>query len=207
MTTEPTPTEAITNGLGRLLLAALTAVFLLVKWAFQFPMLSAPVIGAVAAGLLWGWPPALLIVSTAVSVLLAWWRWHRASFDRWITRRILLRITIWRLYRRHWARLMSACKLHTTDDNGHTRTPALVSVTLDDDIDRVIVRMLPGQCPDDYHCRRARLAVAFEALDCRTRLVGPSTVELVLRHHETIIESVAAPSTKVEWLWHRKEAA
>ncbi|MEU7634331.1 hypothetical protein AB0C34_30905 [Nocardia sp. NPDC049220] len=208
MTSKPTtPTEAIMTGLGHLVIAAVSALFLLVKWAVLFPMLSAPVVAVVVAALLWGWLPALLTAVLAVTALLVWWRVGDDSFYRWVTHRVQGRWTVWRIYGRQWSQCMTACKLHITSDDGRTRTPALLSVTLDNEIDRVVVRMLPGQCPEDYHARRARLAVAFEALDCRTRLVGPSAMELVLQHREIVTDPVPAASTKVEWLWKNKEAA
>ena len=81
--------------------------------------------------------------------------------------------TWWRagfVYRRRWATAMDTAGLlverHRTD-----YVPPLLKVRSTRTVDRVTVRMLPGQRVEDYAGVADRLAQTFGALDCRVRSV------------------------------------
>ncbi|WP_280356393.1 hypothetical protein [Nocardia otitidiscaviarum] len=91
------------------------------------------------------------------------------------------RLRAWWGYRGRWRQRMRACHL-TTGEGGVTAYPVALEVRLGDITDRVVVRMLPGQCPADWENRVDVLADVFGARDCRAWLVGPSRMELVFWH-------------------------
>jgi hypothetical protein len=113
-------------------------------------------------------------------------------FERWITRRARARFLTWFRYRRRWAKLLQACNL-TIDRDDATFVPRLVGVQVGDATDRLQVRMLAGQCPDDYENRTAHLAHAFGALECRATIIGPGVVELAFRHADSLAETIELP--------------
>lgn len=113
----------------------------------------------------WPFVTAALIVATA---LLTWRHLHRASFSRWFAWPVR---GTWRrtlVYRRHWQPAMVttglAVRVHASE-----YLPKLVKVAATSSVDRVTVRMLPGQIVEDYAEVAERLAQTFDAVDCRVR--------------------------------------
>ena len=200
------PTEVIVNALTTIVWALLKAVVVLAWWALLFPMVSAPIALVVTAGLFFS-PVAAAVLGGGFAAGMVLWRvGSPQTFERWITARARSRFLAWFRYRRRWVRLLGACRLQAVYGE-NTATPRLTAVQVGPFTDRVTLRMLPGQCPDDYTGRTAHLAHAFGVLECRARIVGPSTVELAFRHHDSLAETVTLPPTQVEWLWDEKEAA
>lgn len=203
MTTTPTrhsrpsgefdPVDLVLTALGHLFVGALSAVFVALWWALLFPMISLPLLGSLAAGWWLGWPAGAGTVGIfAAGIIL--WRWKRPEmFERWVSRRARVRFLRWFRYRRRWARMLTACGL--TEGDAHVLyVPRLRLVTIDDHLDRVRVRMLPGQSPEDYHTRVVRLAHAFGARECRAIDAGPALVELVFRHGDSLAEPITLPA-------------
>ncbi|WP_029893568.1 hypothetical protein [Nocardia brasiliensis] len=93
----------------------------------------------------------------------------------------------WWRYGRCWARGLTACHLtiHTADT---VTVPERLRIDIGSDIDSVLARMLPGQCPADWHGRTIDLAAAFGADHCRAELVGPATVELLFFHADSLLD-------------------
>ncbi|MFC9434944.1 hypothetical protein [Nocardia sp. NPDC057030] len=91
----------------------------------------------------------------------------------------------WWRYGRCWARELTACHLVTRTADV-IAIPERLRVDVGTDIDSVLARMLPGQCPADWHCRTLDLAAAFGADHCRAELVGPATVELLFYHADSL---------------------
>src|SRR3712207_5999523 len=125
--------------------------------------------------------PALAITVTAIVliVLVAWrWRWPE-SFTRVVVCRPR---GVWRaasVYRYVWQPAMVATGLAIRVD-GTEYLPRIVSVASTATVDRVRVRMLPGQTQPDWATNGLRLAQTFGAVDCRTRSVPGRVHELVL---------------------------
>jgi DNA segregation ATPase FtsK/SpoIIIE, S-DNA-T family len=113
------------------------------------------------------WP----FVTAAVAVtftLVGWRQAHRPSFQRWFSWPVR---STWRrtlVYRRHWQPAMVTTGL-AVRVNGREYLPRLVKVTSTNSVDRVTVRMLPGQVAEDYADVVERLAQTFDAADCRVR--------------------------------------
>ncbi|MFR9752596.1 hypothetical protein ACL02S_16380 [Nocardia sp. 004] len=205
-TTTTDPTELILTGLGHVLIAAVTGVAVVVKWAVLFPMVSVPAAATVAAWLWAGWPAGLLLAVASGAALIGWRVLGPHSFRRWLTHRARTRAQAWWWYRRRWARLSIACRLGIRTEEV-THHPRLLSVTIGESVDRLRVRMLPGQSPDTYTGAAIALAHAFGVSECRAGVVAPSTIELAFRRRDALAEPTPLPTATVEWLWDEKEAA
>jgi DNA segregation ATPase FtsK/SpoIIIE, S-DNA-T family len=108
------------------------------------------------------------VLATVTAALVAWRLGHAESFHRfvgWPWR------GAWRhrlVYRRGWQPAMVTCGL-AIRVNGREFVPALLRVTSTASVDRVRVRMLSGQVPEDYAEMSERLARTFGAAACRVR--------------------------------------
>lgn len=161
-------------------------------WAILFPPISVPVVLAVAAGVLVGWPSGVAVAVAFTAMLLLWRKTRPEMFDRWITDRARTRFLTWWRYRRNWARLMKACRLVVTTET-RTVTPKLLAVGIGHGTDRVQLRMLEGQSPADFEMRAETIAHAFKAEQCRASIVGPATVELRFRFGDALADAVVLP--------------
>jgi DNA segregation ATPase FtsK/SpoIIIE, S-DNA-T family len=147
------------------------------------PAALAGLLLVVIGGLLWSVSPLLMLCLAAlgagllVGVRLVW-------PDRWLA---WLRLPLrswwrgWFIYRHRWAAAMDTAGL-TTLWRGTVWTPTVVTVTSTLTVDRVRVRMLPGQTVEDYAAVADRLAQTFGASAVRVRsvLARPHHVELWL---------------------------
>ncbi|WP_216905904.1 hypothetical protein [Nocardia noduli] len=197
------PSDEFTDVVVAIAWFAVKAAARSVWWALLFPMLSIPFGAAVAVWLVFGWLAGVVVVVVGLALLTGWRLASPATFGRWVTDRVRQRFVAWLRYRRRWVAMSAACGLQVTYGQ-NIATPRLVSIRVGEFTDRVTLRMLPGQCPADYTARTTHLAHAFGVLECRAVVVGPSTVELAFRHHDSLATAVAVPSTRVEWLWDRK---
>ena len=130
--------------------AVTTAIWL--GWHYVHPALPLGVLGGLLAGLVvWRvrWP-----VTFEAQVRLRVRSWWRAGF----------------VYRRQWATAMDTAGL-LVERRRHRLHPALLGVRSTRTVDRVRVRMLPGQRVEDYAQVADRLAQTFGAQDCRVRSV------------------------------------
>ncbi|MGW5229633.1 hypothetical protein ACWEP5_32475 [Nocardia niigatensis] len=193
-------TDAILTALGHLIIWALTGVLVSAWWALLFPMISLPIAAAIAAAILLGWPAGVTVASLGLTALAVWKNRWPNSFRRFVTARARTRFLRWFRYRRRWARLMTACKL-TDGDADALYVPSIRNIVIGEYIDRVQVRMLPGQSPEDYHLRAVRLAHAFGALECRPVDVGPAAVELVFRHRDSLAAPIPLPIDRTALGW------
>lgn len=193
-------TDAVLTALGHLILWILTAAFVVAWWALLFPMISAPIALAIAATILLGWPAGVAVALAGLIALTLWKLQWPNSFRRLVTSRARTRFLRWFRYRRRWARLMTACKL-TDRDADALYVPSIRNIVIGAYIDRVQVRMLPGQSPEDYHLRAVRLAHAFGALECRPVDVGPAVVELVFRHRDSLAAPIPLPIDRTALGW------
>ena len=113
------------------------------------------------------WP--FVTAALAVTFTLVGWRQaHRTWFQRWFSWPVR---STWRrtlVYRRDWQPAMVTTGL-AVRVNGREYLPRLVKVASTDSVDRVTVRMLPGQVAEDYADVVERLAQTFDAADCRVR--------------------------------------
>jgi hypothetical protein len=161
--------------------------------AILFPIVSGPVLIAVAVGVMFGWPIGAATALLA-ALALAWFRRTCPDlFSRWVTDRARVRFFTWWRYTRRWARMMAACHLTITTEDRRVVKPRLLAVEIGKATDRVRLKMLPGQAPADYDHRTDNLAHAFGVEQCHATIVGPATVELLFRHGDALAETVLLP--------------
>jgi S-DNA-T family DNA segregation ATPase FtsK/SpoIIIE len=133
-------------------------------------------------------PAPVLVAGLLLVAGLAGWRFRwPLSFDRWV--RCLWR-SWWRsglIYRWRWTAALNTAGLGVR--RGDTEyLPQLVRVRCTRSVDRVRVRMLPGQTLDDYAAVADRLGQTFGTLDCRIHTVPHRVheVELWLLVHDPL---------------------
>jgi S-DNA-T family DNA segregation ATPase FtsK/SpoIIIE len=127
----------------------LTAAFV-AGWRLVHPALPLGLVGALLAGLVgWRlrWPASY--DGLALARLRSWWRGSV-------------------VYRRRWTVAMDTVGL-IKNRHGVDYVPSLLAVRCTRCLDRVTVRMLPGQRLQDYVDVADRLAQTFGAADCRVR--------------------------------------
>ena len=141
----------------------------LVAWMVRHPWivaLIAAVIGMQVSMSAYGTTATVTPLVTLAALLGVWrWRW-RDSFYRlvwWPVKAIIRRAWI---YRRGWQPAMTTVGL-VERYNDHEFLPTLRRVRCVGYVDRVTVRMLPGQILDDYAEQGERLAMTFGSRDCR----------------------------------------
>ncbi|WP_225732253.1 MULTISPECIES: hypothetical protein [unclassified Nocardia] len=109
------------------------------------------------------------------------------TMDRWLTAWPRTRLIGWWRYGRRWARQLTTC--HLTGPADARMIPPRLRIEIGvDGVDRLLVRMLPGQCPADWENRTTRLAAAFGATRCHATLVGPAIVELLFYQPDSLAE-------------------
>ncbi len=162
-------------------------------WLARRPALLATLTMALVVGVSAG--PVVLGVTVAVvsAGFAGWARWHRASWDA-TAGRVLL--GWWRsawTYGVRWrAGLMFAGLGGRLD--GAEWIPRVVRVRAGRWSDRVTVRMVVGQQPEDWERRSAALAHAFGGRSCqvRPRPGRPGYLELTVRRADPLAEVVPA---------------
>ncbi len=114
-----------------------------------------------------GWLALAILASVLVVVLAVWrWRWP-VSFSRWISTPARNQRRSWR-YRRRWPSVMTIAGLAELYQ-ARVLLPVLGKVTTTGHVDRVAVRLVSGQSPDDFAHVAENLAHGFGAMLCRIR--------------------------------------
>lgn len=174
-------------------------------WVLRHPLVFVPFLATWLAIKVFGsvGPTPVLLVLAVVVTGLSVWRWlGRESFTRQVAWRLR---GIWRgrwVYRFAWqpAMVTTGLAVHL---NGEEYVPKIRSVASTGSVDRLRVRMLPGQTMEDWAEATPRLAQTFDAQECRVRTVAGSRRELVLWFlvHDPLIEPVEAfdPDKKVDF--------
>ncbi|MEU0545031.1 hypothetical protein ABZ319_34680 [Nocardia sp. NPDC005978] len=183
--TDSGPAEAVFLAVAQLVGYLLAAVLTMAWWTLLFPMVSAPLALAVAAAWYLGWPFGLGVAALSLAELLLWRLAAPVSFHRFVTARARRRFLAWFRYRRRWASILTACGL--TDPSPYRRSvPGLRVLAVGEHLDRVRVRMLPGQSPADYESAAVRMAHAFGAAECRVMVDGPAVLVLIFRYGDPL---------------------
>lgn len=141
------------------------------SWLLRHPWVFAPL------ALVWcgqrlvdghGTTATLLVLVAVSSAMVAW----RLAWPGSFTRLVAWRLRGWwrsmRVYRFGWQPAMVTTGLAVRVD-GEQYLPRLLGVHSTATVDRVYVRMLPGQVLDDWSSVAPRLAQTFDARECRVR--------------------------------------
>ena len=157
--------------LGRLAWAVLRTPALLVA-------LTVAVLSVAVWVQLGPWVDIAALVLAAVG-LVVWWRRWPDGFERWVWLRWRAGWRRFFIYRHRWPASMDTAGLNAHRD-GTEHLPTLGRVTSTRGMDRVRVRMLPGQTHADWAKVADRLRQTFGALDCRVRTVPGRVHDLEL---------------------------
>lgn len=125
--------------------------WLLLAWAvFKRPILGVPVAAFVGLVALLGMHDAQALAIYALLVLGVWRVAHRSSFERLVGRRLRSGWVRWWVYDRRWRSTMILSGLGKRM-RGRSReaVPKIQTVTSTPWCDRVLVRLLLGQCTED----------------------------------------------------------
>jgi S-DNA-T family DNA segregation ATPase FtsK/SpoIIIE len=159
--------------------------------AVRYWWLSAPAAFALWLRVRYGWPVLGGVVLAVTAGCVGWWRWHPTSWLRFGWYPMVARCRRLWIYRRRWASTMATCGL-ATSFAGDRYVPQLLAVRCDRYGDRLTVRMLPGQIPDDWACAAERIAYAFRLRDGRAHTAGrPDRVELRFLRRDPLAGTVA----------------
>lgn len=162
---------------GWLTLQALKGVGRLILLACRWPKTTLAVLaGGVASWALatlatmWGWPTVGGLLVVAAGLSLAAVQRHMELSERRVKPRVQSAVRGVMLYRRDWRAALKFAGLAQID-NGEEQLPTLVSVKSEGVVDRVRLKMLPGQTLADYGKAAERLAQTFDAREVRPRSV------------------------------------
>jgi S-DNA-T family DNA segregation ATPase FtsK/SpoIIIE len=170
----------------------LVAGWLLLAWVIvKRPILAIPVAIFTALVLLVGMHDAQALAIYALVGLWIWRRAHRDSFDRIIGRWTRSRWRRWWVYERRWRSTMLHCGLGR---RGALRdaAPKIDTVHSNRWCDRVRVRLLLGQCTDDYEHAAPGLAHSFGAIACRIKEDQPGRLWLQFTSADPLTKTVPA---------------
>jgi S-DNA-T family DNA segregation ATPase FtsK/SpoIIIE len=162
-----------------LLAAALAGGWLLVVWAIvRRPILSVPIAVYVGLAVWTGAHDAQALVIYALILLVLWRLLHRPSFERIAGRRLR---SAWRrlwVYDRRWRTTMVLSGLGKRH-RLRQRVPRIRSVKSAPGEDRVLIRLVPGQCTEDLEHAAPGLAHSFGARSCVVEEDRPGRLLLV----------------------------
>ncbi|PRY19977.1 FtsK/SpoIIIE domain-containing protein [Pseudosporangium ferrugineum] len=108
----------------------------------------------------YGWKVALGVALVLIVAGCTWWRLHPSTWLRFGWYPVVGRVRRLWVYRRGWTAAMTACGLVGVHGGGRW-VPRLLTVRSNKWGDRVTVRLLPGQHPDDWATAAPRLAYTF----------------------------------------------
>lgn len=179
--------------LGLLLINLARVVGRLVVGAFRHPI--AVLFLAAAVAVLRSRGPLGLAIVTGVSLagLVAWWRLHAASFRRVVVSQFRAAF----VYARMWQPAMVTCGLDTRM-GGVEYLPRVRRVVSTRYVDRVLVKILPGQSPEQYENATNQLAHTFSSMRCRVVLDRPGRLWLEFTHGDPLAEVVPAIAPPAE---------
>jgi DNA segregation ATPase FtsK/SpoIIIE, S-DNA-T family len=138
-----------------------------------------------------GWIADAALVVWAVLVLVTWWHFWPSSFTRWVTAPARGKWRAWWCYRRRWEAVMNVADLAPWY-RGRILMPVLGKVAATRYVDRVAVRLVSGQCADDFAKRADNLAHGFAALLCRIRSAKSGALVLEFVRRDALAAIIAA---------------
>ena len=142
---------------------------------------------------------ATLLVSLTILVGLVLWR---VASPEAFTRLVRWRVRGWwrtfRVYRYYWQPAMVTANLEVRTDTKEY-LPKRLKVRSTGSVDRVTVRMLPGQVLDDWTAMAPRLAQTFDAQECRVRTTAHhQRLELWFLVQDPLTEPIPPTITAVD---------
>ncbi|MCA1709933.1 MAG: cell division protein FtsK, partial [Actinobacteria bacterium] len=180
-----------------IVVAVVTTVVVFVArrvWRYPLLLIGAVIMAGLGVGSSW-WAPVTLLA--ALGALCGLWAWqHPDSFTRTVVRQVR---SEWRravVYAWPWRRVMLFSELTKRTGHGLHRVhyPRIRRVRADGWRDRVLVKLLHGQCAATYAMHATELANSFGARSCRIRVDRPRRIWLDLIHADPLVQPIAVPS-------------
>jgi DNA segregation ATPase FtsK/SpoIIIE, S-DNA-T family len=175
-----------------IVVVVLVVGWLLLAWAvLKRPILAIPAVLFSGLVLLVGMLDAQALVVYLLGALWVWRLAHRDSFDRLLGRWVRSGWRRWWVYERRWRSTMLHCGLGR---RGVLRdaAPKVDRVRSNRWCDRVRVRLLLGQCTEDYENAAAGLAHSFGASACRVKEDRPGRLWLRFTSADPLTDTVPA---------------
>jgi S-DNA-T family DNA segregation ATPase FtsK/SpoIIIE len=167
-----------------------------VRLCWYYPIL----VTLTTAALLLDWWAGHYWVGAAVSLLVmslvVWWWRSAESYTRWCrwlhteTRRLTI-------YAWDWRTVMRLSNL-TGTAKGREHLPKLKRVRADGWRDKVRIKMVKGQSPEQWTARASGLAHSFHANSCRVRVMSAGRIELDLIHSDPLTRVLRLPAMSEE---------
>ncbi|MFJ1457390.1 cell division protein FtsK [Nocardia sp. N2S4-5] len=187
--------DAIGEFATAILLGAGMGIYALVLWswwAILYPMLSLPVVAAVAVGWWLGWPAGVAVAVASLVGWLLWWRLFPRSWERWVWGRIRQQFLSYHRYRRRWKTLTALHGLTVVLDRG-VLTPRLKHVQIGPVADVLTVELLGGQTVQQWAKQSDALRHALRAVGVRVRSAQSKHVVLQVIHRDILTEPISLP--------------
>jgi DNA segregation ATPase FtsK/SpoIIIE, S-DNA-T family len=154
----------------------------------------AAAIAAAVLAFVWvsiGWIADAALVVWAALVLVIWRCYWPSAFTRFVAAPVRGKWRAWWCYRRRWEAVMNVADLAPWY-RGRILMPVLGKVTATRYTDRVAVRLVSGQCADDFAKRADNLAHGFGALLCRIRTAKSGAVVLEFVRRDALAAIIPA---------------
>lgn len=171
------------------LAVAATAVLGLLVWSGVLRITDMPAIGQHLLDIvLWCLPAGAILTGLVIAVMV--WRRRRipGSAGRSVSR-VRAWWRSWFHYRRRWNTMMTLHGLVVTLGD-RTLTPRLRTVVVGRNVDKLTVKMVPGQAPTDWQQRGDALAHAFGADVARIHVLTPGFLGIDLRHTDALAHPI-----------------
>jgi len=162
----------------------------LLRFAARHPVVDLIIAGL---GLAWhflGWPGPVTITGALAAAAVTWRLAWPLSWTRHVAIPARTRWRRWH-YKRSWTAVMTISRL-AVYYRGRLLLPLLGPVTTTSYLDRLHVRLVAGQSPDDFADRADNLAHGFGALACRIRAAGPGAVVVELVRRDALAAIIPA---------------
>jgi DNA segregation ATPase FtsK/SpoIIIE, S-DNA-T family len=138
-----------------------------------------------------GWIADAAWVVWAVLVLVIWRCYWPGSFTRFVAAPARGKWRAWWCYRRRWEAVMNVADLAPWY-RGRILMPVLGRVTATRYTDRVSVRLVSGQCAEDFAKRADNLAHGFGAMLCRIRTARSGALVLEFVRRDALAQIIPA---------------
>jgi DNA segregation ATPase FtsK/SpoIIIE, S-DNA-T family len=181
----------IVNAIVVVLVVLLFGWFLLAWAVIKRPVLALPAAAGICLVVLVGSHDAQALVLWALLVLGIWRLAHRSSFERLIGWRLRSTWRRWLVYERRWRNTMLLSGLGKTL-RMRQAVPQIEKVRSTRWGDRVRVRLLLGQCTEDFERAAPELAHSFSARSCRVREDRPGRLWLEFLTADPLTATVPA---------------